>query len=163
MATLSTHFSKVRLLLATLSAVGLTLGPATLVYAQDIPTPTPPADGGDFDGAPDPTPGPEATPDPVPTAAPEPEASPELEDPGADVAPAGEPNTDVSAPATSAPGSDAVLPVGDEPANEPTPTELPAETAPESPENEPTDAPAPTSEAPATNEAPVNNSPRGLW
>ena len=66
MANFPIDFSKTRFLLAILSAISLTLsGP--IAYAQDVPTPTPPADGGDFDGAPDPTPGPEAAPeaDPV--------------------------------------------------------------------------------------------------
>jgi hypothetical protein len=48
-----------RLLVTVVAVVGVCASVVPLAYAQDVPTPTPPADGGEFMGAPEPTPAPE--------------------------------------------------------------------------------------------------------
>ncbi|MEA5466778.1 hypothetical protein [Leptothoe sp. PORK10 BA2] len=137
MTILFNRFPQVRLLLVSLWVVGYTLGVAPLGYAQDIPTPTPPADGGEFEGAPDPTPGPEATP--------EPSSSPV------------EPTTPVDGPA---PTSDV-----ENPTTEGSSGGVGQEQAPVAPSTDAgvdssvADAPA----SPTSGSAPANNSPRGLW
>ena len=158
MAILFNRFPKIRLLLVTLSAVGLTLGAAPLGYAQDVPTPTPPADGGDFDGAPDPTPGPEVTPEP------------ELSEPLPD-----DPDSDITDPADNLPpegaGQEVVDPsIRDRPGNEvlfegetdePPSTETP--TDPEPPADDPAGDGTEDETDPDSEEDPPNSSPRALW
>ena len=180
MATFSSCFFKVRLLLAIVSTVGLTLAGPALTYAQDIPTPTPPADGGEFEGAPDPTPGPELEPESVESEAADvvPEVSEPLsEDPEeqlpedvTDTAPGAsldatsdtpeliESTEDtISDPLTG----DAVLePVVEEPAVQEPVVEEPAvddASVANDPETDEDDA------AVSGEVAPANNSPRGLW
>ena len=158
MAILFNRFPKIRLLLVTLSAVGLTLGAAPLGYAQDVPTPTPPADGGDFDGAPDPTPGPEVTPEP------------ELSEPLPD-----DPDSDITDPADNLPpegaGQEVVDPsIRDRPGNEvlfegetdePPSTETPAD--PEPPADDPASDGTEDETEPDSEEDPPTSSPRALW
>ncbi|MEM9976268.1 MAG: hypothetical protein AAF808_01425 [Cyanobacteria bacterium P01_D01_bin.2] len=160
MVILFNRFPKIRLLLVTLSAVGLTLGAAPLGYAQDVPTPTPPADGGDFDGAPDPTPGPEVTPEP------------ELSEPLPD-----DPESDITDPADNLPpegaGQEVVDPsIRERPGNEvlfegetdaQSPTETPGD--PEPPGDDPVGdgIEGEIEEDPDSEEDPPNSSPRALW
>lgn len=166
MAILTTQFFKIRLLLATLSVMSLTLGATPIGYAQDVPTPTPPADGGTFDGAPEPTPDAEVVPEP------------EL--------PVSEPVTD-ELPEGGLEGSTEAPAEG--PTPETTPVELPSEPTSESPIDEPVsdvlseeaeststvdegsaveetieeDSAADEQTSTGANESPQNNSPRGLW
>lgn len=170
----SIRCSQVRLLLALASAIGLTLGSTSFTYAQDIPTPTPPADGGEFEGAPDPTPGVEVILEPA-----EPDSI--------------EPAVDTSTPTAPLPDSPAeVLEESTDPSPLEETTDIPgitdsADIVPASPTGETaTDETAETVETPSTDNpsvgdpseagtpqpgdqpatgstAPANNSPRGLW
>ncbi|MEM8611696.1 MAG: hypothetical protein AAGF93_06730 [Cyanobacteria bacterium P01_H01_bin.105] len=180
MATFLTRFPQVRLWLASASAMGLMLGTIPVTYAQDIPTPTPPADGGEFEGAPDPTPGPEATPEPTTdVVVPETDESTPTESPDGGVLDDTAPDLPADGDAatggsdtdeqtgdpvlTDSPAEDAETPA-DDVADDPT-TE---ESANEDAANEPpaTDEPVaePATETPTAGEgAPPNNSPRGLW
>lgn len=156
------YLSNMHGLLASLSLIGLALGSSPLVYAQDIPTPTPPADGGDFNGAPDPTPSPESTPEAVPVEGPTEENV--LETNGStDTLPAENTLGDSIVPESTEPNNSGVLPVGD--TSEST---TPVDTAPTDSTGESvvnggsSNETRPTSQAP-NNQAPPNNSPRGLW
>lgn len=166
MALFTHQFFKAHLLFATLSAVGLTLGTTPLSYAQDVPTPTPPADGGTFEGAPDPTPGPdielpadeaEPTTDALPVGAPETPAPADLPINQESDAPETDVLSEESDEAAPLPDEAEPLPVGDEPTD-------PDVADPGNDVESETEAEPATIEAePETNSAPANNSPRGLW
>lgn len=156
MALLTNRPFKSHLLFATLSAVGLTLGAIPLSYAQDVPTPTPPADGGTFEGAPDPTPGPEPesstaepTTDALPVSVPADSDTTDLppdESPATDVlSEEAEPLPDATDPLS---GGDAATPDVAEPGDNVEPI---------------TDADPETADPESNQTAPANNSPRGLW
>ena len=168
MATFNNRFPKVRLLLAVVSAISLTLGAMPGVYGQDVPTPTPPADGGEFEGAPDPTPGPDVTPEPTDVVSEEDEPTAgDLPDEPNVAGPDNTPDT-AAEETTDAPTSEELTddsadeaPVDeiaeDDDTNGTPAVEDPDVEVSEDSENEGDAAGSGGSAAPA------NNSPRGLW
>ncbi len=164
MANFTSHYPKMRLLLTTLSTIGLTLGVVPLVYAQDVPTSTPPADGGAFDGAPDPTPT-EVIPEPTPATEPTDDSLVETSGSSTDTSdtlPAENIPDDTVAPSPVEPGSDNIIPVGD--TVEPATTATPADgTDTSGVDGTSADEAPPANQNANNNQAPANNSPRGLW